>query len=105
MGVASLPRTEIDIPGLTGVGNAVAGVAARMEHTARDIEGWSYQGRHAFEGSMVCSSTMGSAADAWAREIREMAGEVRRFGEDLKRTAADYQAYDDLTAQQVRQIY
>jgi hypothetical protein len=105
MGVAGLPETEIDVPGLTGVGNAVAGVAARMTGTARDIEGWAYQGRHAFEGSVVCSSGMSSAASTWAREIQEMAGEVRRFGEDLKRTAADYQAYDDLTAQQVRQIY
>ena len=104
MGVGTLPGTEIDVPGLTKVGDAVAGVAARMAGTSRSVEGWIYQGKQAFEGSTVCSSTMGYAADMWSREIAEMAAEVRTFGDDLKRTAADYRAYDELTAQQLRQI-
>jgi len=105
MGVARLPRTEIDVPGLTRVGDAVTDVAARMAATARDIEGWSYQGQGAFEGSLVCASNLSHTAHTWALEIREMSGAVRKLGEDLKRTAADYQAYDQLTAQQLRQIY
>ena len=99
-----MPETEIDVPELIGIGAAVGKVAARLEATSADVEGWASSGEHAVDGSLVCASEMVAAAYAWAREIKDLGAAVRRYGADLKRTAQDYRAYDDLTAQQVRQV-
>jgi hypothetical protein len=99
-----MPETQIDAAELTRIGAAVGKVATRMKGTSTHIEGWAYTGRNAVEGSSVCASDMIAAAHAWSREIGELAGAVRRYGDDLVRTATDYESYDNLTAQQLRQI-
>lgn len=99
-----MPETEIDVPEVLGIGAAVGRVAARLGTTSTGVEGWAYTGQDAVDGSVVCASEMIAAAHAWAREIADLGAAVRRYGDDLVRTAQDYRAYDDLTAQQLRQV-
>jgi hypothetical protein len=99
-----MPGTEIHVPELTRIGEGVGKVAERLHRTAARIEDWSYQGQNAVEGSYLCAGTMSSTADAWSRELDQLAGAVKKLGADLTTTATDYQSYDDLTAQQLRQV-
>jgi len=99
-----VPRTEIDVPGLTRMGDAVGQVAARLRDTSERVDAWSHEGRDAVEGSITCSQMVG-AAYTWCLELKQLAADVQRYGDDLKRTAADYRAYDELTARQLRQIH
>ncbi|GAA2512583.1 hypothetical protein [Winogradskya humida] len=99
-----MPSTEIDVPELIKIGEGIGGVAERLHRTAADVEGWSSQGGNAVEGSYLCAGTMYSTAAAWSRELDQLAGTVKKLGADLTTTATDYQSYDDLTAQQLRQI-
>ncbi|MEV4701915.1 hypothetical protein [Actinoplanes sp. NPDC049316] len=99
-----MPRTEIDVPALTRMGDAVGQVAARLRETSERVDGWSHEGGRAVEGSITCSQMAGVAYD-WFLELGQLADEVQRYGDDLKRTAADYRAYDELTARQLRQIH
>ena len=97
-GISMGEGARVDVPELTGIGDAVLDVAGRLDRVATGIETWEYAAQHAVDGAAMCYSEMSYAAMRWQGTLTQLAAEVREFGSELRRTAEDYRAADAAAA-------
>jgi hypothetical protein len=95
------PNGQVDIPGLTKVGSNVTHSAeafdkAHSSHAETLAPGSAYPG-------WATGASLAGAADAWSTFMKNLADQVRTFGENLTTTANEYQATDNAAADQVHQ--
>ncbi len=94
--------TQIDSVELTRISAAVLGVAAGLEEIADEMLSLHDSVRGAVEGSAMCQQSMPTAAECWDGSLNALARQVRDFGADLGRSAADYREADALAAARIR---
>ena len=95
--------TSLDIPELTRMGDAVVDTADRLGRVAAGVPNWADTARAALDGSQICAFAAATAARGWQAPLTQLAGEVRDFGDGLRRSAEDYQASDEAAAARVRE--
>jgi hypothetical protein len=94
--------TQIDSAELTRISAAVLGVAAGLAEAADEMMTLHDAVRGAVEGSAMVQDSMPEAAGCWTGSLNALARQVRDFGTDLGRSAADYREADALAAARVR---
>jgi hypothetical protein len=95
--------TNIDVPELITIGEAVAEVAGRLDRVAGGIANWESAANGAVDGSVTCAGALADAAMHWTGTLAALAAEIRDYGVELHRSAVDYRAADELAARQLRQ--
>ena len=84
---------RIDQPHVSKIGNAVSGVAGRLERIAGEVDRCGAINTPAVEGSAALVAT-DSYASHWRQALTDLAGQVRGFGDDLHKAAGDYHETD-----------
>jgi hypothetical protein len=84
---------RIDQPQVSKIGKAVLDVAGRLERIAGEVDRCGASSASAVEGSAALAATDGYGG-SWRRNLTDLAGQVRGFGDDLHRAAGDYHQTD-----------
>ena len=94
--------TRIDSAELTRVSAAVLEVADDLDELVGEMLSLESPVPDAVAGSSMCQVSLPAAAQGWHGSLTALAGQVRDFGADLGRSAADYREADALAAARVR---
>ena len=86
--------TSIDVPRLTAMGDAVRGVAGRLDRLGAGVAGMTHQTEGAIEGSRTCEWAMPAVTRNWHDNLEHLAADVREFADHLRQAATDYQRSD-----------
>jgi hypothetical protein len=93
--------TGMDVSALMTDGDEVADVGERLAGDAAGIYGWSMRAGEAVAGSLMCPSRMSQSGFGWEVTLGKLADEVRAFGGELRRAAAEYRDADEDAAARV----
>lgn len=94
--------TQIDSAELARISAAVLDVAAGLAETADEMLTLHSAARDAVAGSTMGRVSLPAAAEGWNGSLNSLARQVRDFGADLGRSAADYREADALAAARLR---
>ncbi|MGX6601179.1 hypothetical protein ACWKSP_03435 [Micromonosporaceae bacterium Da 78-11] len=94
--------TQIDVPELIRIGDAVRDVSVRLDRTTDEMRGWEYAAPHAVEGAIMCGTGLAHAVRGWEATLGSLAREVRAFGDGLRQSASDYREADAFAAERLR---
>ena len=95
--------TNIDVPELMTIGEAVTEVAGRLDRVTGGIAHWEFAANGAVDGSVTCAGALADAALHWTDTLAALVAEIRDCGAELHRSAVDYRAADELAARQFRE--
>jgi hypothetical protein len=95
--------TNIDVPELMTIGEAVTDVADRLGRVTGEISGWESMPLGTVDGSVACAGALVDATSYWRETMTGLVEEIRGYGADLHRSAADYRAADELAARRYRE--